>query len=104
MISEVKRVEIRDRATFIPALAFRLSGGPEDRLLWRAGFGADRYVILVHLVAQLSHWDPHDWGNRTMTQAHLWLIEHWGEHVDGAVLDVEYVLGEAPSPKENECH
>lgn len=100
---ETKRVEIRDRMTMIPAIAMRVTGGPNDRLMWHAGFG-DPCVILVHLTNERACYDPHHWGGhgRTMTVAHQWLEEHFDEHVDGGVVDVEYLLGETQTPKVSE--
>ena len=101
---EVKRVEIRDRATCIPAIALRVSGA-EDRILRRAGFGDDRLVILIHLERVECRWDAYNWGYdpRTMFNAHLWLQRNWDEHEDGGVVDVEFILGETKKPKESEC-
>jgi hypothetical protein len=102
MSIEVKRVEIRDRATFIPAVALCVTGGPFDRLLWRAGFGERPCVILIHLEGMRCNWDSFEWGNRTMGEAHRWLEAHWEEHLDGGVVDVEFVRGETAVPKRSE--
>ena len=102
---EMKTFEIRDRATMIPALAIRVAGGPEDRLLWHAGFGPDRpLVILVFLTEMECQYDPYSWsgGARTMTVAHQYMQEHWGALSDGAVIDVEYLLGETSVLKTSE--
>ena len=79
-----KTIEIRDRGTFVPALAVRLDPADErDRwLLSRAGFGTDAadqrgYVLLI--------------------------IEHFNSVENGAVVDVEYLLGERPEPKRSEA-
>ena len=39
-----------------------------------------------------------------MTVAHLWLEDHFDEHVDGAVVDVEFLLEETEKPKTSEEH
>lgn len=101
---KVKQVEIRDRATLIPAIALLVSGGPDEPLLERAGFGEDPLVLLIHLVDQECHWDTYEWpaNPRTMREAHRWLEQHWDEQEDGGVLDVEFVLGETKTSKVSE--
>ena len=106
----IKTVEIRDSATFIPALAIRLGPGSEaDRYLCaRAGFGRteveqSRFVILWRLNGGPAEYDPFAWSNRTMQTAHRWLMEHWIEIVSGDVVDVEYILGERDAPKQSEA-
>jgi len=102
---EMKTFEIRDRATMIPALAIRVAGGPDDRLIWHAGFGPDRpLVILVFLTRMECQWDPHSWpsGARTMPIAHQHIQDHWDDLPDGAVIDVEYLLGETSVLKTSE--
>lgn len=100
-----KFIEIRDRMTFIPALALHMdhSGGPGDRLMWRAGFpeGNDQ-VILVNLDRVEAQVDPYEWGDRTMMTAHNYVRDHWADVQDGQVVDVEYILGETPAPKPSE--
>ena len=98
-------IEIRDRATFIPALAIEMRGThpAAKQLLWRAGYAPDvRYVMLVKVDGGMARYDPYDWGDRTMKTAHAWIVEHWESLSDGAVVDVEYILGETSEPKESE--
>jgi hypothetical protein len=99
----IKAIEIRDRHTFIPAIAIRTAWANEGQryLLRRAGWPEDG-VILVHLQNCRSAGDPYDWGNRTMTAAHEWLLTHYDEIEDGAVVDVEFILGETKEPKVSE--
>ena len=102
---EVKRVEIRDAMTMMPAIALRVTGGSEDPVLWRAGFGADfPLVILIDPVGNRCQHDPYSWdtGARTLPLAQRWLTERWDEHRDGGVVDVEFLEGERTSPKEPE--
>lgn len=100
---EIKRAEIRDRLTFIGAIALRITGDPADRLMWRMGFSDNPLVALVKLSSDEWRTDPYQWpDSRTMGQAHLWLAEHWEEHADGAVIDVEFILGETTHPKLSE--
>lgn len=107
---EIKMVEIRDRATCIPALAIRL--GPHNEreryLLARAGFGRkpedqSRYVVLSDLGGNKSSYDPFRWDtSRTMRVAHEHIIKCWDDIASGDVVDVEYILGEASQPKISE--
>jgi hypothetical protein len=105
-----KTLEIRDKGTFIPALAVQLGPTCEaDRwLLARAGFGLSptnqaNYVILVHLEGDESHYDPHAWSHaRTMPVAHSFILENFDRLEDGAVVDVEFILGESQVPKVSE--
>jgi hypothetical protein len=107
-----KTFELRDRATFVPVLAIRLEPGCEaDRYLFgRAGFtpNPDRqreYIMLCGLNGgrETATCDPHDWPNRTRQEAHKYIREHFEELESGAVVDVEYILGETASPKRSEA-
>jgi hypothetical protein len=111
MRTEVKTFEIRDNATFIPAMAVRFEneGGIEydDWLLSRAGFEPDRKppaVYLIHLNSGEGRSDPYEWGSgsRTMPAAHEWIEEHWDELRSGQVIDVRVALGERTTPVETE--
>lgn len=106
-----KTFEIRDSATFIPALAIRLDPScEEDRyLLARAGFGRDcraqrQYIVLFHLVNDIGHWDYLQWegGTRTMPRAHRYIMDHFDELQSGQVIDVQVILGETKEPKKSE--
>jgi hypothetical protein len=103
---EIKRVEIRDRMTMMPAIALRITGGPTDPILYRAGFGDEpACVILIDIVGMRCQYDPYDWGPkvaRTLPLAHLWLTHNWERHRDGGVVDVEFIEGERDTPKESE--
>lgn len=92
---EVKLFEIRDRATFISALAVRFVGN-DDYLLRRAGFGQTLpYAMLTHIESQRTEYDAFKWGNRTMQAAHHHIISDWPALTSGQVVDVEYILGES---------
>jgi hypothetical protein len=108
-----KTFEIRDRGTFIPVLAIKLEPGcePDRYLLGRAGFGttpeAQRaYVQVVRIAGGSGHssCDPHDWpgGARSVPIAHQHIIEHFDSLESGAVVDVEFILGERAEPKRSE--
>ncbi len=106
---DVRVYEIRDRGTTIPAMAIRLN--PRDefefRALWRTGYGNSRenireYVLLFRLAggSNVVNCDPYEWCDRTMATAHRHITEEWPE--SGAVVDVEYILGETSHPKQRE--
>ena len=106
-----KTVEIRDAATFIPALAIALHPDTEhDRYLFgRAGYGTSpvrqgECVILARLAGGRGEatCDPYDWTSRTMQVAHDWIIKNFDAMESGAVVDVEYLLGKTSAPKRSE--
>lgn len=110
---QAKTIEIRDKATFIPALAVKLQLLPgEDPaashyLARRAGYAlGEPYIILTRLDAAgtRAHHDPYGWKDRTFTVAHSFLSSNWETIVDGAVVDVEFILGESDAPKRSERH
>lgn len=109
---QVKTIEIRDRGTFIPALAIQLEPLNEaDRyLLARAGFGSRpeaqaQYIILAKLgqegaaYCDPSYWPPH---GRTMGTAHAYLYRNFENVASGDVVDVEFIVGETKTPKTSE--
>lgn len=106
-----KTFEIRDRGTFIPVLAVRLDPATAaDRyLIARAGFGTSpdsqgEYVMLTKLSdMQEAHTDPYEWGWPEMTQAHLHIRENFNLLESGAVIDLEFLRGEAACPKLSEA-
>ncbi len=105
----VKTLEIRDTGTFIPALAIQLDprDGKDLFLLARAGFGASpeqqrEYVVLIHLQRMQVQYDPHSWPNRTMVVAHMHISEEFEKLPNGAVVDVEFITGDATTPKLSE--
>lgn len=108
---EVKLIELRDRATFIPMVAMKLEPRSESErwLAARAGFGSlpdqqRQYVFLGRLDCSVPmQCDPYGWPeSRTYMQAHVWLINHWDEIESGSVLDVEFILGESDTKKMTE--
>lgn len=104
----VKFLEIRDRATFLTAVAIscELCGnGWDDYLLRRAGYGSQRCIMLTHLGGdRIAHHDPQDWGDRTWQVAHAYITDKWDEITDSEVIDVEYILGESAVKKKSERH
>lgn len=105
---EPKVLEIRDVATFIPVLAFRLLAANEMQAYYlhrRCGYPVDNSsVAVVRLNDMLASADPYAWAgfSRTMQAAHHWITEHFAELKDGDVVDVEFILGETTKPKESE--
>lgn len=105
---KVKTIEIRDRATFIPALCVEMMADPGSQsayLLRRAGYD-DQSVPLIG-VTSLSGGkkmcvDPYDWGDRTMQVAHDHIAKNWEALDDGSVVDVEFILGETQAAKASE--
>lgn len=95
-----KLLEIRDRGTFIPALAIEVSGA-DGYLMRRAGFQS-AIIYLIALATQKACYDPYNWGNRTMNTAHQYIEREWYTLNDGDVVDVEFILGETTDPKRSE--
>lgn len=98
---KVKLLEIRDAATFIPAVAIEVCGY-DHYLLRAAGYGNRPYILLANLNKGPLTYNAFDWGDRTMHQAHLWINDHWDELKDGSVVDVEFILGETKEPKQSQ--
>ena len=99
--------EIRDRATFIPVIAIRMSSkDPTKRYyLKRLGFGEDYPLIeLIRMDNNDCSYYPYKWGgnSRTMFEAHKYIEKNWDSLNDGDVIDVEYILGETETPKVSE--
>lgn len=106
---QVKTFEIRDRATFLPVLAVKLVGQnpQDDYLLRRAGYPPSderSFVLLTGLNSpDKSTYDPYDWGSRTRAFAHEYIIKNWETLQSGAVIDVEFIVGETTTPKVSEA-
>jgi hypothetical protein len=96
-------IEIRDRATFIPAfLTVMVADNPEQSYLLRR-CGWDGGVVLTRMDNSKGASDPYSWtGSRTMTVAHDWLNANYGSVKDGDVIDVEFILGETTERKVSE--
>jgi len=106
---EVKVFEVRDRMTFVPVIAIRLSSrSPHERFLLRRAGYAEPFGDYV-LVSKMSGdentltCDPHchQFG-RSVKEAHRFLLSNWDQIESGSVVDVEYILGEVDKPKESE--
>ena len=106
---EVKCLEVRDAGTFCPVICIRPVAENEGQryLLRRDGYGAgqdERCIILIRNQCQGVAYDPYDWPEnpRTFRVAHLYIEKHWEGLHDGQVVDVEWILGERPAPKNSE--
>jgi len=107
---EVKTFEILDRATFIPAMGIKMKDPDNLRnkyLLKRAGYGQgvqDRTLIFLTRMNEhsIGNYDPYQWPNRTMHEAHKYIEHHWNSLKTGSVIDVELILGETDKPKVSE--
>jgi hypothetical protein len=103
-----KIFEIRDRMTCIVAFGTKLEWSPtkEGRMLGMVGYTVGHYIVLTRLAGGVTgcHDDPHEWGRgeRTMSAAHQYIHDHWDELPNGAIVDVEFVLGESKAPKETQ--
>lgn len=100
-----KILEIRDSATFIPAVAIKLRAETplESYYLLRSGFLSGNDVLIVKLVDGSASFDPVEWGTaRTMGVAHRYVVQNFDALENGAVVDVEFILGETSEPKVSE--
>jgi len=95
-----KLLELRDQHTSIQALAIQVSG-QDGYLMRRAGFQSPM-VYLLKLATQECRYDPWSWGDRTMHTAHRHIEATFDDLADGAVIDVEFILGETDAPKVSE--
>lgn len=109
---ETRFFEIRDRGTFIPAMAIRVIGengcNAIDRYLMRsAGLDhKDSYqIFLIDLQKGIGFFDEYAWGcARTLKHAHNYITQNFEKLISGAVIDVEFILGETTEPKKSQIH
>lgn len=106
-----KLFELRDRATFIPVAVIKIDPANEAEryLLRRAGYNTlpSDLVIMVGLCGGIGQatCDPHDWtanGTRTRFVAHEYIAIHFDDLETGAVIDVEFLVGETKEAKISE--
>ena len=104
----VKLFEVRDRGTTMAMIGIacaRVEARSEREilLLERAGYG-DRCILLGSLDGGKFAYDPYDQfnGARTRGAAHLYIEENWDSLKSGDIIDVEFILGETPAPKETD--
>jgi hypothetical protein len=116
-----KMFEVRDRDTFIPVVATKLS--PDTRwntglekseldaekfLLESAGYRDSRHYILLSKIdggSCKSNYTPFGWDKndgRTMFCAHEFIEQNFDSLESGEVIDVEYLLHETKVKKETQ--
>ena len=105
---QVKILEIRDEATFIPVICIHPVADNEAQryLLRRDGYDAgvdEQCIILIDAQCRDCSYDPYNWPNRTKKVAHDYIRNNWSALKDGDVVDVEFILGETPAPKVSEA-
>ena len=99
---KTKLFEIRDRGTFMPAMATIMTSSnfEEIYLLGSSGFSNSNPLIILHfLELNKAHYDAYHWEDRTRFTAHQYIQKNWEKLNSGDVIDVEYVLGETEEPK-----
>lgn len=104
---KTKLLEIRDRCTLIIVLAVDMQPDNDEQrwALRRYGYPCDGRpnVMIMHANGEReASNDPYFWQDRTMTEAHQYIIENWPKLKDGDVIDVEFILGETKAPKISE--
>lgn len=106
---QVKILEVRDEATFLPVLCIDMNPGDDDAaryLLRRCGYPCTGEPNIAFVPARCDGDkctnDPFAWGDRTRNTAHAWIIANWGNLKSGDVVDVSYILGETAAPKVSE--
>lgn len=109
---ETKLFEIRDRATFFPAIAIKMTSDQsgyadvvENWLLGRAGYNNQVPCILFGRAdGGPFHYDCYDWNAfvRTCPVAHDYVQKNWDTLKTGDVIDVEFILGETTEKKLSE--
>lgn len=109
MITETKFFELRDIGTFIPIMVTKIlyvkSSLAANWLAYRAGYGPERpYYFLQRINGGSGQGssDRYFWSDRTFQTAHGYIEANWDNLPDGAVVDVEFILGETQVPKKSE--
>ena len=92
---ELKLIELRDRGTFISAVAILVNGGSvaENYLCRRAGYALNNPLVMLGRLegdGKLSF----EFYDRTWKVACDELNKNWEQYDSGDVLDVEFILGE----------
>ena len=100
---QTKLIEIRDRKTYVPVMAVGFYGR-DSWMLRRSGYGHDKFYVILTKISGKTHceYSPCNWGDRTMSTAHKYLVENWPLVGDGGMIDVEVVKGEKEHPTESE--
>lgn len=107
-----KIFEVRDRSTLLMVVATKLVPDKDEdknvynreyNLLRKSGFGdfdTRPMVLLYYIEGKKSHYNPYEWGDRTLHTAHKFIEEHFDNLTQFDVIDVEFILGEADTIKE----
>jgi hypothetical protein len=104
----IKILEVRDIATFIPVIAISMVGNTVRAyyLHTRCSYPREntgRKMIAMLRVDNLEgHNDPYDWPKGTLFEAHKYIQQHFDDLEDGDVVDVQYILGRSSRPKTSE--
>lgn len=106
-MSEIKILEIRDHATFIPVICIKPVAENEAQhyLLRRDGYSLDLndpIVIMIDAQCRNVSYDPYNWRSDTHKVAHDYILRNWKTLKDGDVVDVEFILGLTKVPKTSE--
>lgn len=103
-MKEYKYFEVRDRATFIPVLAYELIADNVDEsyLLGAVGFYGRTYCIVTKLNNLESNYNAYNWSSSTMEIAYSYIEQNFKDLTSGDVIDVEYILGKSPTKKEKQ--
>ena len=104
---QVKCLEIRDAATFIPVICIKPIPVNEGQryLLRRDGYSTepgDSIVIMIDAQCRGCSYDPYKWREGTHRTAHQYIEENWASLKDGDVIDCEYIRGVTSAPKVSE--
>jgi hypothetical protein len=106
---EIKCLEIRDQATFIPVICIRPVAANEEQryLLRRDGYRADdteQCIIMIDAQCRGCAYDPYHWTGDTRTKrtAHDYIARMWESLKDGDVIDVQFIIGETATKKVSE--
>lgn len=109
IVMEVKCLEIRDAATFIPVICIHPVADNEGQLylLRRDGYGAgpdEPCIIMIDAQCRDCAYDPYGWpgSSRTKKVAHDFIRNNWVDLRDGDVVDVEHIIGESTVKKISE--
>lgn len=105
---KTKLFEVRDRGTTLVLMATRLGSRTyiESQMLVRCGFvSTEDYVLIGALDGGKFDvtYDKFDHRHsRTKFAAYGYIQDNWDRLETGAVIDVEFILGETAQPKERE--
>lgn len=105
---EIKCLELRDIATFIPVICIRPVPDNEGQryLLRRDGYAGDESehcIIMIDAQCRGVAYDPYGWrDSRTKGNAHNYIADNWHALKDGDVVDVQFILKETKEPRRSE--